>query len=237
MKTKIELIKKAYEWLRISGLTVDPTPEDAVLALDELEIYMNELETRNICTQYNFEETPNPSSDSGVDVAYYGAVEKGLAMRLAQAFGKGFELPTTFINQASAALSNWAATTSVNKQVAPPRTQPRGSGVTFRFPRWIRYFRVDNGAPISCDTLELKTDGIEFFAIDFNDYLLGNNTITSYTITGVTGGIQVLQDQLIGNQVQIQVKGLYTGTAQITITVDTSSGRINPQKVFFNVTE
>lgn len=235
MKTKIEIVNKSYAWLRISGLTVDPSPEDSALALDELEVFMATLEARNVCTNYNFEESPDANSDSGIAVAYEGAAEKGLAQRLADAFGK--TPPENLVRMATAGISEWAAATASYKQIAPPNSQPRGSGTTFRFPRWLRYYRIDNGAPISCDTFEIKVDQVDYFGVDFTNYLISPNTISSYTIEDIQGGIEILQDQLNGNRVEFQAKGISAGTATITINVTTTSDRINPEKVYFNVTD
>lgn len=235
MKTKIDLVNDGYFWLRISGLTADPTPEEVVKGVDVLETMMAEFESRNICTGYTFEVEPEPNTESGVDRAYYDAASKSLAVRLAVAFGK--VVPVDLAKQSNAGVSNWASRTAKVKQISPPPRQPRGSGITFRFPRWLRYYRIDNGAPTSCDTLTLKVDGVDFFGIDFSNYLIGDNTITSYTITDIEGGVELLSDQQVDNQIQINAKGLYVGTASMTITVNTTSGRINPEKVYFNITE
>ena len=63
MTTKADRINSAYSKLRISGLTVDPSPEDLSLALMTFENMMSELEMgRNICMDYNFEVDPDPNS-------------------------------------------------------------------------------------------------------------------------------------------------------------------------------
>jgi hypothetical protein len=67
--TKVDLISGAYSKLRISGLTVQPTPEDLELALTRLENTMAEIEgARNICLGYNFEDQPDPNSVSNIPI-------------------------------------------------------------------------------------------------------------------------------------------------------------------------
>ena len=59
---KVNIISDAYSKLRISGLTVLPTPEDLELALSRLESMMAELDVRGISIGYNFEDNPDPNS-------------------------------------------------------------------------------------------------------------------------------------------------------------------------------
>jgi hypothetical protein len=86
--TKNDLLISAFEEIRISGITVNPTPADKALALRHLETMMAQLEGRNICVGYNFEDTPNMNSLSNVDRAYWYPIIMLLADRLLPSFGK-----------------------------------------------------------------------------------------------------------------------------------------------------
>ena len=104
MTTKVDIINGAYTQMRISGLTVDPTPEDVEVALDRLEDMCAELEdSRNICIGYNFEEQPDPNSLTDTKRKYSHMLKTNLAMRLLHDFGK--VPPPTLANQASQSLS------------------------------------------------------------------------------------------------------------------------------------
>jgi hypothetical protein len=122
MKTKGELLLDAFTEMRINGITVDPDDEDLKLALYRLEDFMSEL---NICINYNFEETPDINSSSGLQQYANYAIAASMAVRLSAPYGK---LPQTFIQQASASMSRLLKRVCVVPRVAYPYRQPIGRG-------------------------------------------------------------------------------------------------------------
>ena len=93
---KGEAVKQAYAQIRISGLTVDPTPEDIELAIWELDQMMWEWQGKRRLVNYNF--PPPTTGDELVvsdpadpfdvyDWAVSGSV-MSLACRLVEYFGK-----------------------------------------------------------------------------------------------------------------------------------------------------
>ena len=224
-----EQILRAYSSLRISGLTSKPLPEEMELGFNELIDMMAEFNSRNICTNYIFQDEPDINAESGIATAFNNALQKCLAVRLAPFFGK--EASQLLYRQASQGASNWAARTAVVNQVTPSRRQAKGSGNTFRFSNWTRFYRAGNAAPISCDTFDLKVDEIDFFAVDFSRYLLDSATIVS------TIGIEIIADAQDVALINLEVKGIQAGYQTATITVTTSTGRVNPELINFNVTE
>tara|TARA_R110002020_G_scaffold467655_1_gene691385 strand:+ start:18941 stop:19651 length:711 start_codon:yes stop_codon:yes gene_type:complete len=232
--TKVEHVLRAYSVIRISGLTSSPNPSEIELGLSELEDMMAEFKTRNICSSYFFEDEPDPNTNSEIDPVYNNATQKCLAVRLAPYFGK--EALPSIQKQATQALSNWSARSGKTNMIKPSNRQPRGSGNTFRFPTWVRFYRFEDGAPISCDTFNLKIDEINFFSVDFNGYLLDGATILSFTLD-VSSGIEVISSSESGGFVNLECKGLKAGYNPVTITIATSTGRVNPEKVNFNINE
>lgn len=233
-KKKIEHIDKAYKRLRISGITVDPSNSDVVDALETLEDMMYTFTSRNICSSYVFEDVLDPNTDSGIDPSFNEATADNLAIRMASNFGKA--IPIELAKLARAGLSNWSARTARFKHISPPNRQPKGSGNTFRFVNWLRYYRLENGSPISCDTLELKVDEIETFTIDFSNYLLDGATIVS-AVLEPTKGVEIISESFTDTDVTMECKGITCGSQTVKITVTTSTGRVNPETVFFNITE
>lgn len=233
-KTKLDHINLAYSLLVISGITKKPNNDDIELALVLLEDMMHEFRSRNICSTYIFEDSPQPGSDSGVNPAYNNAVSTNLAVKVAVAFGK--EAPQTIKTQAIQSLSNWSARTGITNQIKPPRRQARGSGNTFRFSNWVRFYRVEPSAPSECDTFTLKTDAIDFFSIDFNPYLLNGATIVSFELD-ISKGIEVKSSSESVGIITLECKGLAFGFNFVKITVITSTGRVNPEIVNFNITQ
>ena len=57
---KADIIADAYSQMRISGLTVEPTPEDLELALVRLENMGAEFESRKMSAGYVLEENSRP---------------------------------------------------------------------------------------------------------------------------------------------------------------------------------
>lgn len=233
-KTKVELVIKAYKWLRISGLTSQPDPEEISDGIDMLESMMLELSSRNICSSYFFEDEPLPNTDSRLEPKYNTAVETNLAVRLAPFFGKVVSVELAL--QARQSLSNWSARSAKVNQIRPPRRMPRGSGNTFRFSNWVRFSNEEPNAPISCDTREIKVDEINNFRADFNQYLVDPETISSF-ITDTTTGIELLSISESNGVFTFQCKGIKAGFEAVEITVTTSTGRVNPAVINFNVTQ
>lgn len=233
-KTKLAHVTLAYKWLVISNITSEPSPEDISLGMEMQEDMFEEFRSRNICSTFLFEDDPQPGTDSGVEPSRNNAVATNLALRLANFFGK--EAPQTLKTQAIQSLSNWSARSSKTNQIQPPRRQARGSGNTFRFSNWVRYYRAQPNAPISCATFKLKTDAIDFFSIDFNPYLLSGATIDSFELD-ISDGIEVLSSEESDGVITLECKGLVFGFNTIKITVTTSTGRVNPEVVNFNITQ
>ena len=145
MSTKIKLIGRAYSKLEISGINVNPSPEDVVIALDELETMMAELDSRNVCVGFNFEDEPDPSSESYVPRWAENAVQTNIAIRLATEFGKMANQGLSA--QANQSMSNLVARTAKVRSIAPSSRQPSGSGNTFRWNLWRRYYHVADTSP------------------------------------------------------------------------------------------
>jgi hypothetical protein len=168
-KTKGEIVNRAYSWLRISGITKRPQPREIESALDVLEAMAYELDSRNICTSYSFEDVPDPDTESGIGNAFFLAAAYNLGLRMAPDFGK--QLTQDQKLQATQSMSNWSARTSKTNSINHPRRQPRGSGNNFRGPNWIRYYKDAADAPISCDTEQITRDSINDYTYSIADYL------------------------------------------------------------------
>jgi len=237
--TKGEHVIRAYAALRISGLTIAASPEEVVTGLSELEDMMNEFRSRNICSSYAFEdeEDVDPNTDSNIASEFNNATQKCLAIRLAPYFGK--EASPLLQKQANQALSNWSARSGKVNMIAPPNRQPMGSGNTFRRLNFDRYYRTSETAPISCSTFTIKVDEINSFSggpLDFTDYLNDLETIVSYT-TEVDRGIELISTTQDEANFTLECKGITPGYSIITLTITTSEGRVNPERINFNVTQ
>lgn len=236
---KVDLIADAYSQLRISGLTVDPTPEDLDLALKRMENMAAEWFGRNICTDYEFEEEPDPNADSGVQRKYWQAFATNLAVRLIPDFGKT-EMPAELKMQATQSLSFLSGQSAMEqmKQVQYPSRQARGSGNTLRYNRWDRFYQLQSEAPISCASKRMIVDDVDNFVEHFEAYLKENETIKSFTIeadSGLTINSKSNTDNDINYQILARENATQGEHQRVKIVITTSDGRVENRTVEFEV--
>ena len=164
--TKIDIVNDAYSQMRISGITVDPTPEDVALAVDRLDDMMAEFNARNVCINYEFEENPNPITKHGVGREHHLMMAANLAMWLLQDFGK--DIPPSLYAVASRTYDTTSSVVAVKnlREVQQPSRMPRGTG-TRRFNRWRRYFPPNPPVVSVCSNITMflgdTKDEVEFF--------------------------------------------------------------------------
>jgi hypothetical protein len=229
---KVDRINAAYSKLRISGVTVDPTPEDLELALQELENMMHEI---NISIGYNFEDEPDPNSPLGVDRKYWNMINTNLAVRLIADFNKA--VPPTLIAQASQSMSSalsYAAADRV-RQVQYPSRMPLGSGNTTRFGRWYRFSHPVQLPPNDKDTVIVQPGDVSNYRADFSAYL-GEDVIDSFEIEatdGLTVNSSSNDSPVINYRITVAEGAQVWQQVKITITTDT--GRIDYRLVNFEV--
>lgn len=181
--TKNDVIQGAYQDIRISGLTVNPTPGDEVLALNRYESMMAEFfNSYNLDVEYNFEDTPDLNSLTFVIRAYEPMMRLQLAVRLIPAFNK--QVPMELKQLASSA---WSGALGAVKRhqirpIQPSRRYPRGSGNTFRNIYLNRFSIPEPLPPISAANNRIFVGDIDDYFEDYAPWLEGN-TIDSFTIT------------------------------------------------------
>jgi len=231
---KIDLIQGAYSQMRISGLTVQPTPEDVSLALIRLEDMMNELEGRGLCLSYNFEQTPTTTAESGLERKYRHMAQTNLAVRTIPDFNK--EVPQILYAQAAqsySAVSGMVAVENI-RPVQPPDRMPVGSGHRYRS-RYQRFFRPEPLAPNDCATTRMVVDEVNDFAESFEGYLAGE-TIASYTID-TSDGVVVTNDTNTDNTVSYRVTAVVAATTHhhVRITITTNTSRVEVRLIDFDI--
>lgn len=242
--TKGELINGAHEQLRISGLTADATPKEKETALIMLEEMMAEYEGRNICLEYLFEEEPDPDSTSNIAIQFNQMAKTNLAVRLIPVFGKsGQSSPALqdLKNQARQSLSNASARTAVTRQTNYPDRQPIGSGNSFRWNRWRRFYRPKDKAPISCATEQMKLNTTDRFIVSWANFLNDGETIDSFLIS-TTNGLTILDSQIQNDSTEVYYRAEATicGEQIVTISIVTSVStphNADVRETFFNVKE
>lgn len=181
MTTKVEHVNSAYSQLRISGITVNPTPEDTETALWRLEDMMWDYYGRTLDFNYNFEDQPQSGSESGVERTFNHMIATNLGMRLLPDFGK--DATPELSSQARASFSAASAVIARKRiqQVRYPDRMPIGTGNNRRFRNFRRYFPNAHPAVTDASNAVLLCGEIEDYSETFQQWLEGE-TIASYSI-------------------------------------------------------
>ena len=123
----------------------------------------------------------------------------------------------------------------VYKPTQMPSTMPIGSGNE----DWLTGRLADhfyNPVNILAWAQPLKTGDIDSSRVDFPNYLLEGATISSFTISS-NDKISILSSAEVDAVVTFSAEGLQIGHGTVCITITTSTGRVNPETVDFEVTK
>ena len=234
---KVDIINGAFSQMRISGITVDPSPEDLVLALRRLEGMANELYGRNVCTGYYLEETPDINAPSGLDKKFWYSFECVLAMRLLSDFGKGMQPDPMLVKNASGQMSFLYASTANPRQVQYPARQSIGAGNSLRYPH-RNFYAPTAEAPNTCQTNRMTVGDINDFIEHFNSYLVDPEAIASYTIEADTG-LTIVSDSDTSPDIFYQIKAdggtSNDGLLRVKIVMTTDTGRVTTRVINFEL--
>jgi hypothetical protein len=183
---KVDIVNDCFSQLRISGLTVQPSPSNMQLALYRMEYLMYELyEQKSLNINYNFQESPSLADEAGITPGYFLMLASNVALRLVPDFGKDSNTPISqhLINAAGASMSGAIGISVRNnmRQIQPPRRMPMGNGNTFRWMFWNRYSVPVPNAPTGAATNYITQGETQDYREDFSAWL-GENTIASYEI-------------------------------------------------------
>jgi len=238
---KIDIIIDAYSSLRISGLTVDPTPEDLELALMRLEDMAAEYDSRNIKVGYNFEDEPDPNSVSNIPSWSKRAYASNLALALVPDFGKK-DISHLLFSQAKASLSNLSGRTAADRinQVQYPNRMARGSGASQRYNRWARFYRKTGPLPNINKKETIFIGDVNDYTVHFDSYLDDAEVIASFDVQ-VDSGLNLISSSNTDDDVEFRIEATKvidefarTG-AQVTIIITTDSGRVKTEQLFFEI--
>lgn len=122
MITKGDIVRQAFQHLRISGLTNKATPEDTQLALQTLESMLLAWTNKGLNLSWNKSDNfvdPDPQEDSGISDADYEAIYVNLAVKLAVPFGKPPTQLDSFARELYAGLFSTELHTQQNNAYMP----------------------------------------------------------------------------------------------------------------------
>lgn len=237
MSSKLNIINGAYSQMRISGLTVNPTPELITLALDRLENMMAAFSIRNIAINYNFEDVPDVNSETGVEHGFNLMMETNLATNLIPDFGK--EVPQKLLQQASTWLSGAAGASAMANisEVQYPSRMPLGSGNTLRNNQRHKFYRDFQINPSDSETQRMTVGDVNDYKESFHAYLSGE-TIGTVAIT-TSQGIDIMSSSNTDEIVSYRVKASdasTTGAFQtVKMVVTSNTGRVETRIIDFEL--
>lgn len=235
MLAKSDIIAEAFGMLRISGATTSPDSRESEVALSRLESMIASWQQYNLCLGYNFEDLPDPNSDSGLSLKDKSPTAYNLAKVLAPTYGKVLSRPD--LAQAKAMYEGLFS--SIPAQREPDPYQPTGSGNSLGYYKRdrFRFQGPEINAPTTCDTYQIKQGQTKDFTIDLTSELSAGNTIGSYEYEDGQG-VRVVSISETDAVFQLKCEGVLTGYAPIRITLTlTPSNEVNPVTINFNVNE
>lgn len=235
---KVDFINGAFGELRISGITLNPSPEELEMALEVLEDMASESPYSS--TGYYFEESPDPNTPHNVLRKFWRGFKTNLAIRLMPYFGKGFKPDGQLIKNANASLSQMYAGVATVPRIQAPARMPLGSGSSLK--RWSRFAIPGDVAPISPETVRMYIDDVQTFTESFAAYLRDGETISSYTITADTG-LTVSGDAIATGDTAIDYTVTADGSSdtggdpllELKIVITTSDSRLNTRIINFEL--
>ena len=226
--TKLDLINSAISKISISGITAPAQPDDFDTFLNRLEGLMYEYEGRNVCTNYNFTEEPDPADYHGMEYSLFEPISNILAVRVLH----DYQIPATetLLLSANAGISSVTSITSQLRETQYPRRQPRGAGNTLRYNRWQRFYRKPARVRLNCDTIKLDTDEINDYSQSWISYLRPNEDLQSFA-SFATEGVGIISAEIDGTSINYRLEGLNpsidNGVEQVRFRVTTTTGRID----------
>lgn len=227
--TKVDIINESYSQLRISGITVKPTPGEIVRALNRLEM----LADKTKVARYNYEDEPEINSLAGISLSDFYSLSVLLAVRLLSDYGKS--ITNELQMQARVASQDLATKALVIKPMAYPGRMPVGSGNSNRSLYNVDRF-YDRIPEIPPGTRVMKEGDVDEFSISWADYLKEDETISSYTITpskALTCANDSIDDEKVVFTVTAVTDQGYLSNVVIQIT--TSDGRVSTRTMTFYV--
>lgn len=238
MSLKGDLINSAYSKMRISGITTQATPEDVSLALSTLENMASEFFAKNICTDYNFEDNPDPNSPHNMKRKFWDSYASCLAFWLCSDFGK--QPPQTLVLNHQKAYSFLSSVTAAPRQTQYPSRQPIGAGNSLKYNRYTRFYQPIEEAPNTCESINMTIGDINDFVEHFSSYLDTSETLSSYTLTA-DAGLTVLTQSLSSPDILYRIRADGSGEnnsnelLQVKIIAASSTGRIETRIINFQL--
>lgn len=182
---KSEIVSGAFDRLAISGITSKPTAEDSQVGLDLLEDTMQAMEVDG----YNYEDTPQGNSVTGLERSYNRALKDILSFSIAGFYGKQITAQIQMANSAGVSFIEGKRAVERSRRTPYPTRQPRGSG-NRRFNPWQNFYPQSFMPTETKNTAHLTWGGTVSHSLDLQHWLNGA-VITGYEIVYTDNALTV----------------------------------------------
>ncbi len=228
MINKVDILNGTFSLLRISGMTVQPRPEDYEDSLQILDDYAAEIQPE-LDTGY-IQPDEYGGSDlndySGLTASLAGPFKKLMALQIAPLFGK--EIPPTLYKIAQDGMNSLEYQLVNVGPAQNPATLPIGSGNEYDY-RSDKLYPEPNNDDGAVNYYENEVFNLE---IDWNPWLKGE-TITT-VVYDSDNGIDLANESNTDGISIVTVSFNTTGQFQLCATATKSNGEVQTRKFIYN---
>jgi hypothetical protein len=232
MPSKIQIVNGAYSVMRISGLTVSPSPEDSALGVQVLDDLMAELSVE-LDTGYiqpiNYGES-DANDDSGLTAETVGPVKKMLARELLANFGKPITNELNLIyNDGLRKLEQLLVNVLPSQN---PATLPIGSGneYDYRSNKFYSEPNNDDGAQ------NYYKDEVFQLPIDWSSWLAGVSALTNITYKA-DSGLNLTEESFTDDFSTVTIGFNAAGQFTLCVMATNSNGDVREERFVYNSTK
>ena len=230
MISKGSLISGTYTLMRISGLTVNPSPSDDELALTVADDYAAELREEGLDLGWQYPSTygqSDPADTSGISLGMAGPFKKLLFIQICSAFGK--DVPMAVAATAAQGMKALEHLLVNVPDAQNPSTLPIGSGNEYDY----RDRNFYNEPPNNRDAEYVFKDDILNYSHDFSAWLVDETLVSiewSTEGSGISIGLDTFTDTVATAELTFSQIGGYFVT--ISATKTNSTDRLTVKKNF-----
>lgn len=230
---KLDIIKRAFRKLKLSGAGSDPNIPQYFDGLMDLEYMMAEWDKRpSVNTGYNSTgDDADLNEESGLTLGDVNAVSSNLAIKIAADYG--LEVPQNVIMEARAGLSDLVKRGATIPTVKYNSRIPRGQGNLYRSDyKYQRAFY--NDSPSSSDAEQFNQNDVVNYTVDFTSWLVGN-TLASATWESTDNKIGITNQATGTVDTSATLTFSNVGVYEVKVTATDNLGQVTTQTFEFAV--
>lgn len=228
--TKGDIVNGTYSILRISGLTINASPEEVAAGIQEADDLAGELKGIGVNVNWQYPSEygiSDPNDTSGLTTEMAGAFKSVLALRLLDLFGK--QATPTLAERANKGMRTLEQITVSVASSEPPSTLPFGSGNEWDY----RDQRFYPEPAANNDATYVFLDDILNYTEDFSAWVIDEELESAeWQVTNGDIDIQNVTFDTNSTSAQLTFTNLGGFTLCITVTKTNSTDKFSVQKNF-----